>query len=263
MVVRTSWLPVAFFDISCRRRSAIAWSCSPRARVLPKYEDAGTQHPVAKKRTARKKVALATAHKRVPAVEPAAELAPPPQPVPEPEPEPTEQPEQPAPAEQPSEQPSEQPESSNDAEVWDELNQHIVDIERNLGELRETLRAHDLIEAIEPVLMEIKNDVEAGRAKSELTAVGLDQIRQDLSELHSQLIAVGGRKFWKGLFASGIPSLVYDLLQRMNIHVRRSTKKLLYRRTVVGQFFFVHLEDLLPLIIKAAILDLLNPCIQS
>ena len=81
--------------------------------------------------------------------------------------------------------------------------------------------------------------------------------------LVNQLIAVGGRKFRKGLFASGIPSFVYDLLQRVNIHVGRSTKKLLYRRTVVGQFFFVHLEDLLPLIIKAAILDLLNPCIQS
>lgn len=146
---------------------------------------------MAKKRTTKKKVALATARKRASADVPTAApvAAPPPSdeavPAAPTELAPLEQ------TRQPESPPAEQRDHSADVEIWGELNQHIGDIERNLGELRESLRAHDLIEAIEPVLMEIKNDVEAGRAKSELTAVGLDQIREDLGELHSQLVAVG------------------------------------------------------------------------
>jgi hypothetical protein len=82
-------------------------------------------------------------------------------------------------------------ERAREGQLLDALHQHVADIERNLGELSDNLRAHDLIEAIEPVLMDIKNDVDASRAKSELTAVSVDQIRDDLRELHGHLIAVG------------------------------------------------------------------------
>jgi len=137
---------------------------------------------VPKKRTTKRKVALATTRKKaqLQASSPAATA-----PVPAPDPDTRSagitatDPGSPAPAESPA-----------DAEVWREVQQHITDIERNLGELRESMRAHDLLEAIEPVLMDIKTDVEAGRLKSELTAAGMDQVREDLAELHSQLVAV-------------------------------------------------------------------------
>jgi hypothetical protein len=55
--------------------------------------------------------------------------------------------------------------------------------------------------------------------------------------LVNQLIAVGGRKLRKCLFPPGISSLVYDLLERVNIHslpvasgnVRRSSSPLARR----------------------------------
>ena len=71
--------------------------------------------------------------------------------------------------------------------------------------------------------------------------------------LVNQLVAVCGRKFRKGLLATGIPSLVNDLLKRVNVHdfafsgstISRhilepglTNDALLYCRAVVGQSLF-------------------------